>query len=180
MFRERFIQIVYGLDDPVVVGSPKGGIMATVMQRAFIGLHRSLYRASGGRILAKVSGLPVLLLTTKGRNSGRDRTIPVVYLEEDGHYVLAASNGGADRHPVWFLNLVANPTASVQVGRRKVRIDASIPEGDTRDEVWERFKAKYKRFQGYELKTDRSIPVVLLTPHDMTADELPADREAKG
>ena len=85
-----------------------------LFQRLFVPFHVLLYRVSGGRLLGRLGGLPVLLLTTTGRRTGKRRTLPLLYLEEEDCLVVAASAAGADRHPGWYVNLVANPDVEVQ------------------------------------------------------------------
>ena len=81
-------------------------------------LHSSIYRASDGHVWGKMFGAPVLLLSTTGRKSGQRRTTPLVYTMDGDDFVLIASNGGAPKHPAWYLNLMANPDATVEVGDR--------------------------------------------------------------
>ena len=95
------------------------------LQRVANGLHNSLYRATGGRIGGGIPGSgPVLLLTTNGRKTGRERTVPLLYLHDGEDIVLVASNGGTATHPTWWLNLKANPLATVEVGNRRLRVRA--------------------------------------------------------
>ena len=128
--------------------------------------HAALYRLSSGRLGKRVVGMPVLLLTTTGRRSGRPRTTPLSYLEDGNELVLAASNGGNPWFPAWWLNLQANPRASVQVGPRRIEVTAREATPDQRDRLWPRFVNGYQGYGEYERRTTRRIPVVILSPVD--------------
>ena len=134
----------------------------SLFQRLFVPFHVFVYRLSGGRLLGRLGGLPVLLLTTTGRRSGKRRTMPLLYLEEDGALVVVASAAGAPRNPAWYGNLVAN--ATVQVHTRDGRLDmlAETAADEDRQRLYDRFKAASDQYAGYETKTDRKIPIVLL------------------
>lgn len=127
--------------------------------------HRALVRVSGGRILGQVFGMQTVILTTTGRKSGQPRetmlTAPVV----DGEtVVLVASWGGDDRHPMWYLNLRANPEVTIDRGSGPEPMLARTATAEEKAELWPRIVASYKGYAGYQKKTDRDIPVVLLTP----------------
>ena len=127
-------------------------------------LHRSVYRLSGGRLGNKLMGLPVLLLTTKGRKSGERRTSPLMYLPRGKDFVVIASYLGEPRHPAWFLNLEANPVADVQLGSAHHRVRAREAEGSEREELWRTVVAKTPDYAEYQTRTTRRIPVVVLEP----------------
>ena len=133
-----------------------------LFQRLFVPFHVLVYRLSGGRLLGRLGGLPVLLLTTTGRRTGKRRAMPLLYLEEDGALVVVASAAGADRHPGWYVNLVANSTVEVHTrdGRREMLAETAADED--RQRLYDRFKAASNQYAGYETKTDRKIPIVLL------------------
>ncbi len=133
------------------------------ISRVVTALHVGVYRATGGRVAGR-TGLPVLLLTTTGRRTGRRRTKPLGYVMEGDEYLLAASNAGNDFFPSWWLNLKANPAAEVQVGARRMRVSARKASHDERERMWPRFVEEFKGYAGYEAKTAREIPVVILTP----------------
>ena len=99
-------------------------------------IHPSIYRASGGRIMGTMFGMPVLLLTTTGRKSGAERTTPLMYIPKGKGYVVIASYAGEPRHPAWFLNLQANSRADVQVRRDRVPVVAREAEGEERADLW--------------------------------------------
>jgi F420H(2)-dependent quinone reductase len=133
-----------------------------LLARAFIAAHRSVYLATGGRIGGRLGSLRVLLLTTRGRRSGEPRTAPLVYFEDAGRTVVIASNGGQPRDPAWWSNLQAAPEASVQIGSVRVRVRARLASAEERARLWPRIKRENPAYSGYEKKTSRAIPVVIL------------------
>ena len=137
-----------------------------LFQRLFVPFHVLLYRVSGGRLLGRLGGLPVLLLTTTGRRTGKRRTLPLLYLEEEDCLVVAASAAGADRHPGWYVNLVANPDVEVQTRGSRRRMQAGNSPAEERQPLYDRFKAASDQYAGYETRTDREIPVVILREMD--------------
>jgi len=126
-------------------------------------IHRPLYRLSGGRIGSHVAGLPVLLLTTTGRKTGKRRTVPLSYFDDGGAAVLIGSKGGSPRHPAWYLNLVANPDVEIQLGRehRRLRARRATPQEAAR--LWPLILERAPGYARYRAKTSREIPLVLLT-----------------
>lgn len=126
-------------------------------------IHRALYRWSGGRVGARMGG-PCLLLTTTGRKSGEPRTAPLLYVEYQGGWVVIASYGGNARHPAWWLNLTANPEATVQVGRTVTRVRAREADGGERQALWDEAVKMYPPYENYKSMTKRRIPVVVLEP----------------
>jgi len=127
-------------------------------------IHRAVYRATGGKIGGKMGKAPVLLLTTTGRKSGKPRTTPLLYARVGDGYVLIASKGGAEHDPLWYRNLQATPRAEIQVGRKRERVNARTAEGDERERGWRALTDLYAGYDGYQEKTSREIPVVLLEP----------------
>ena len=125
-------------------------------------LHTWLYRATGGRVGHAAGNITNLLLTTKGRRSGAERTVPLAYLPDGDTFVIVASNGGADRHPQWFLNLQANPRARVQVARDMHDVVAHQASAEERARLWPKLKEWNPFYARYELITAREIPVVVL------------------
>jgi deazaflavin-dependent oxidoreductase (nitroreductase family) len=107
-------------------------------------------------------GVPVLLLTTTGRKSGRSWTVPVMYQTDGDRWVIIASNGGNAKHPAWWLNLRSRPEASVQIGRETFLVSATETAGEQREYLWRRMADMYKGYDAYARKTTRRIPVVLL------------------
>ena len=144
-------------------GRPYNAAIATGQKWA-TRLHASVFRSTGGRIGGRMVGSPVLLLVTTGRKSGRRRTTPLLYLGDGGRYVIVASNGGAAKHPVWWLNLRADPEATVEVGGRKTRVRATEARGAEKARLWKELVRMYPSYENYQGRTDREIPVVLLDP----------------
>ena len=134
----------------------------SVFVESFWRIHLRLYKWSGGRIGASLMGLPVLLLTTTGRRSGQPRTSPLMYLPRGDDFVVIASYLGEPRHPFWWTNLVANPSASVQIGSRQYRVTAREAEGREREDLWRAVVAKTPDYDEYQKRTTRRIPVVVL------------------
>ena len=128
--------------------------------------HVWLYRASCGRIWGRFpsSKVPVLLLTTVGRRSGEPRTVPLIYLDDGDRLVIVASQGGLPTHPAWYHNLVAHPLVTVQTRRRSRELEARVVDDDERAELWPRLVERYADYDGYQARTDRQIPVVVLDP----------------
>jgi len=132
--------------------------------RIFGSINRALYRATGGKAGGKFKGAPVLLLTTTGRKTGKPRTMPLLYTEDGSNLVLIASEGGAPRHPAWFVNLKANPQVDAEIGRNRRAYTAREAEGDERTRLWAKMAAMYPPYDDYQRKTTRRIPVVVLEP----------------
>jgi deazaflavin-dependent oxidoreductase (nitroreductase family) len=134
------------------------------VQNAVTNLHCLALRASGWRLAGRIHGLEVLLLTTRGRRSGKQRTVPLMYLEDDGGYVVIGSNGGAPGDPGWVRNLAADPAATIRLrhGRRAVR---GAPVGDAeRARLWQRITATAPNYDVYARRTAREIPLIRLRP----------------
>jgi deazaflavin-dependent oxidoreductase (nitroreductase family) len=138
--------------------------------RAFGGLHIAAYRLSSGRIGGWLTPTaPILLLTTHGRRSGKERTTPLIYLVDGEDVVVVGSLGGSATAPAWWHNLRAQPTARVRVGRRRWAVRATEATGAERDRLWERLVAIFPRYAAYARATSRPIPVVVLTPTERHA-----------
>ena len=127
-------------------------------------VHPWLYRVSGGRLLGKLVGMKVLLLTTIGAKSGARRTTALTYLDARGAFVVIGSFLGEPRHPAWVHNLRANPRATVQIGAREIAVTAREARGDERAQLWARVVEAQPDYRAYEGRTDREIPVVVLDP----------------
>lgn len=128
---------------------------------AFIALNVSLYRLSGGRIMGTFGGAPILLLTTRGRKSGRSRTVPLVYIKQDASFAVVASYAGSPKHPSWYLNLVANPNVELQVGSERFGALARTASAEEKSRLWPQFVAIYPRYEDYRKRTMRDIPLVI-------------------
>ena len=123
------------------------------------------YERSGGQEANTLrdTGLPIILVTTRGNQSGKLRKTPLMRVEHNGEYALVASYGGSPAHPVWYHNLKADPEAVViQDGPEPFDADVrELSEGDERDEWWDRAVAAYPPYADYQVKTDRLIPVFI-------------------
>jgi deazaflavin-dependent oxidoreductase (nitroreductase family) len=107
-------------------------------------------------------GAPILILTVKGRKSGKDYSTPLIFGEDGGNYVLVGSQGGTPGHPDWYLNLAATPEVGVQVKADKFRAHARTAEGEERDRLWQQMNGIWPHYDEYQAKTEREIPVVVL------------------
>lgn len=123
-----------------------------------------LYQRSNGRIAGRMQGLPVLLLTTTGRKTGKQRTVPLGYLEHDGAYVVIASYAGADVHPAWYLNLLSQPQVMIQVQDKQMAAIAEPADPELRQQLWARLVERAPGYEAYQKRTTREIPIVLLRP----------------
>jgi deazaflavin-dependent oxidoreductase (nitroreductase family) len=130
----------------------------------FMAISVFLYRLTGGKFGGKMQGLRVLLLTTTGRKTGKKRTTPLGYFEQDGGYVIIASNAGFDTHPAWFHNLRSNPRAAIQVNDRQFEVSAEIAGVQKRGQLWERLMELSPSYANYAKRTRREIPLVILRP----------------
>ena len=129
--------------------------------------HDKLYKRTDGRIGHKWLGVPTLLLNTTGRRSGQPRVNSLVYARDGDDYVLVASNGGADQNPAWLHNVRAHPDVEVQVGRERSKATAKVlgPEDPGYARVWKLANdGNSNRYDAYQEKTSRPIPVVVVTP----------------
>lgn len=128
-------------------------------------VHRGVIKLSGGRLGWTAGKMPALQLTTTGRTSGQLRTVMLTAPVIDGDtLVIVASKGGNDTHPDWYLNLVKEPNVSVDIHGTSQKMVARTATDAERDELWPRITAAYKGYAGYQKKTSRHIPVVLLEP----------------
>ena len=136
-------------------------------------MHAWLYRRTGGRVLAKMGGQPVLLLTTTGRRSGLARTTPVQYVRSGDSIIVVAANHGAPRDPAWYANLVANPDPRASVGRACVELRARVAEGAERDRLWRQLVTANRSLTRTERRAGRRLPVVVLEPRRQKSSSQP-------
>lgn len=129
-------------------------------------VHRVLLKLTRGKVGNTALGMPVLELTTVGRKSGQPRSVMLTSPVQEGDaLVIVASRGGDDHHPAWFLNLRDHPEVEVAYqGAPKRPMRARIAEGDERSRLWEQVIADHRNYAGYQRKTDREIPIVVLEP----------------
>jgi deazaflavin-dependent oxidoreductase (nitroreductase family) len=138
--------------------------MWPVLNRLMKG-HAVVYRASGGLIGHRFPGAPpMLLLDHVGAKSGRRRTTPLVYVADGESVVVVASKGGHPRHPSWFHNLRANPEAMVQIGSERRAVRARVANSEERVRLWPKAVETYGGYSGYQRRTEREIPLVILEP----------------
>ncbi|MEY2418625.1 MAG: hypothetical protein QOG90_1305 [Actinomycetota bacterium] len=123
------------------------------------------FRANGGKVQGVFADAPMILVTHTGAKSGVERTTPLVYSRDGDRYVIIASMGGAPQHPQWFHNIKANPRVKVEVGTDSFVADAEVlTEGDERRRLFDQQAALMPNFADYQARTDRVIPVIVLTP----------------
>ncbi|MHB8531354.1 MAG: nitroreductase family deazaflavin-dependent oxidoreductase [Solirubrobacteraceae bacterium] len=133
--------------------------------RRAMGLHTAVYRLSGGLVGHRVPGAPpMLLLDHVGARSGTRRTSPLVYARDGEDVILVASKGGYPKNPAWFHNLIANPDTTVQIGPRRRPVRARLATAAERKRLWPLVVSVYGGYEGYQRRTDREIPLVVLEP----------------
>ena len=122
------------------------------------------YEGSGGASGTTMRDMPVIIVTTRGAKSGKVRKVPLMRVEHDGEYAAVASMGGAPKNPVWYHNLVADPRVELRDGAVVQAMTAREVTGAEKATWWERCVAAYPDYADYQVKTERSIPVFVLTP----------------
>ncbi|OBG39209.1 hypothetical protein A5672_15195 [Mycobacterium alsense] len=123
-----------------------------------------IYQRSNGKFGGTFQKAPVALLTTTGRKSGQPRVSPLLYLRDKDRVILVASRGGSDKHPMWYLNLKADPKVSVQIKDEVLQLRARDATAEEREEYWPKLVAMYPSFTDYQSWTDRVIPIVICDP----------------
>lgn len=124
--------------------------------------HRAIYRATGGRVGARLAGMDMLLLTVRGRKSGRPFTVPLACFADGDDRIVVASNNGQDRDPAWWRNLAANPDAEVELGRERWKVRGRLADPQQRARLWPELVRQNPMYARYERRTAREIPVVVL------------------
>lgn len=127
-------------------------------------LHATIYRVTGGLVGRRLVRNDMLLLTTRGRTTGAPHTVPLLYLQDGKTLVVVASWGGRDHHPDWYRNLAAHPRATVTIGGRESQVEAQRAHGEEREMWWRRAIEAYHGYAGYQGRTEREIPIVMLEP----------------
>ena len=136
-----------------------------VLARGVNVLHKAVMKGTGGRIGGTGFGMPVVILTTTGRKSGKQRTTMLTSpVNDDDRVVLVASYGGDDRHPAWFLNLRDNPDVELEMHGKKRPMRAHVASAEEKKTLWPEVTEAYKGYAQYQTKTDRDIPLVILEP----------------
>jgi deazaflavin-dependent oxidoreductase (nitroreductase family) len=125
--------------------------------------HVRVYRETKGDRGYHWRGTTILLLTTTGRTSGEARTTPLIHVVDGDRWVVIASKGGAPDHPAWFKNLEADPEATIEVEADEVPVVGTTAEGEERDRLWKAMTEVWPAYDDYQDKTDREIPVVVLS-----------------
>jgi deazaflavin-dependent oxidoreductase (nitroreductase family) len=125
--------------------------------------HVRVYRETDGeRGYHWRNGTTILLLTTRGRKSGEERTTPLIHRTDGDRWIIVASKGGTPDHPDWFKNLSEDPEAEIQVKAEKIPVRASEAEGEERERLWQMMAEVWPDYDAYQSNTDRRIPVVVL------------------
>ncbi len=130
----------------------------------FVAEQVALYEATGGAEGGTLQGKPVVILTMRGRRTGKLRKTPVMRVEHNGTYAVVASMGGAPRHPLWYHNLIASPTVRLQDGPNVYELRPREVHGEEKARWWARAVEAWPAYQEYQARTDREIPVVVLEP----------------
>jgi deazaflavin-dependent oxidoreductase (nitroreductase family) len=126
--------------------------------------HIRAYRETGGEVGYIWNGVPTLLLTATGRRTGEKRTSALIFGRDGDDYLVVASMGGAPKHPVWYLNLQANPDATIQVQAEKLAVVARTASAAEKPRLWKMVTDVWPNYDVYQSRTDRDIPVVVLSP----------------
>jgi F420H(2)-dependent quinone reductase len=146
---------------PRFINSPLSDLFLKWMGR----VNTFFYRRGGGEGLGgSVQKIPVALLTTTGRKSGQPRVSPLYFLRDEDRVVVAASRGGSDKHPMWYLNLKADPKVSVQIKKEVLELTARDATDDERARYWPQLVKMYPSYDDYQSYTDRTIPIVVCDP----------------
>jgi F420H(2)-dependent quinone reductase len=145
--------------------------LSTALQNALTKIHTFIYRKTNGVIGGRVLNCPVLLLTTRGRKTRKLRTVPLLYLADGDNFVLVASNGGATKHPTWWLNLQSNSEAEIQVKGVKQRVRAEKGSAEEKQRLWPQLTAMYPGYKRYQEITNRDVPVVILRSINDSAEK---------
>jgi deazaflavin-dependent oxidoreductase (nitroreductase family) len=129
-----------------------------------LGVHQFIYERTGGRIGRRLGNAPMLLLETRGRKTGRPRTVALLYHRDLDDYVVVGSKGGSDAPPAWLLNLQATPEVGVQIGTERFTARARVASVDERRRLWAELTRLWPNYDRYQTQTAREIPVVILAP----------------
>lgn len=153
---------------------------ATPNWTMFTRAHCAIYRATRGLIGGNLLGIQMLLLTTRGRRTGKRRTLPLAYVEDRGDLVIVASNGGSDRHPAWWLNLREAESAEVQVGAERFEVTWREAARKDRIEYWRKLQAAIPAYRTYRFQSNREIPIVLLRRREVGWSSVPLRPQGTG
>lgn len=138
--------------------------------RPLTGAHAQIYRLTNGKIGHRFPGAaPMLLLDHVGAKSGTKRTTPLIYVADDPDIILVASKGGYPRNPSWYHNLRSHPDTTVQIGAKRHAVHARIATPKERERLWPKAVETYSRYESYQRRTERQIPIVILEPRSEAA-----------
>ena len=126
--------------------------------------HVAKYRETRGEVGYLWNGVPTLLLTTTGRRTGEARTSALIFGRDGDDYLVVASMGGAPRHPQWYLNITAHPAAELQVRDQHIRVVARTASAEEKPRLWRVMAGIWPNYDVYQTRTERDIPVVVLSP----------------
>ena len=138
--------------------------MFAIQRQFMVMINRVVNRVVRLTRMQRFRGARLLYLTTVGRQSGKLRTVPLAFVRDDDDYVVAASNGGSDWQPAWWLNLQSSPQATIEVDRNRVTVTASAVEDEDRDRLWQRLSEQLDTYDSYQSKVRRRIALVRLRP----------------
>jgi deazaflavin-dependent oxidoreductase (nitroreductase family) len=129
--------------------------------KTFTKFNVFVYQLSGGRLMNKLAGMPIVLVNMKGAKSGKMKTIPLMYVPHDRGVILVASQGGAPKHPVWYYNLIKNPNVEITQGGQTRKLTARRVSDEEKAELWPTCVKYYPPYEQYQKRTDRNIPVFI-------------------
>jgi F420H(2)-dependent quinone reductase len=148
------------MEKPKRLNDPRAEFFIKWMAR----VNTWIYKRTNGRLGGTIQKAPVALLTTTGRKTGEPRVSPLIFVRDGDRVVLVASRGGSDKHPLWYLNLKADPKVSVQIKDEVLHLRARDASAEERAEYWPKLAAKYPPLDDYKTWTDRVIPLVICDP----------------
>jgi F420H(2)-dependent quinone reductase len=148
------------MEKPKRLNDPRATFFIKWMSR----INTWLYRSTNGKLGSTFQKSPVALLTTTGRKTGEKRVSPLIYLRDGERVIVVASRGGTDKHPLWYLNLKADPKVSVQIKEEVLQLRARDATAEERAQYWPRLVELYPPYADYQSWTERTIPVVICEP----------------
>ena len=146
------------------VKAPTDASRAWVLVRAATGLHAAVFRASGGRLMSRFDGAPLLVLHHRGARTGEPRSTPLIHLRDGENVVVVASMGGQPKNPAWYHNLRAHPEVEIELGGRRRPVSARLATPEEAARLWPRLSAMWPAWEDYKTRTEREFPVFVLEP----------------
>lgn len=159
---ESRVMVTIRLDPQSVQTSTQNSQRMKALMRVVVRMHSAIYRLSGGTVWGRISGIPVLLLTTIGRKTGRPFTVPLTYFKDQNQYIVVGAMGGAPTDPAWVHNLRQHPHVLVQHERHTQEMCAAITDGDERTRIWSQLVTQFPGFAAMQQRTERQFPIVTL------------------